>query len=108
MVDYNTSTLQNTIDYTIEDEEYYLGVNASIYETISDNFNDKYEYVFPEITFDKNLISNEKIGSLDLQTNYKARKYDTNKFTNFLVNNFSWNYKEINHAWLSKRFFSKY
>ena len=34
---------------------------------------------FPDITFDKNLISNEKIGSLDIQTNYKVRKYDTNK-----------------------------
>ena len=97
LVDYNTSTLENTIDYTIEDEEYFLGLNASIYETISDNYNDKYEYVLPEITFDKNIISNEKIGSLDLQTNYKVRKYDTNKLTNFLVNDLLWNYKEINH-----------
>ena len=28
---------------------------------------------------------------MDLQTNYKVRKYDTNKFTNFLINDFSWN-----------------
>ena len=98
LVDYNTSTLENTIDYTIEDEEYFLGINSSVYETINDSYNDKYEYVLPEITFDKNIISNEKIGSLDLQTNYKVRKYDTNKFTNFLVNDFLWNYKEINHS----------
>ena len=67
----------------------FLGLNASIYETLSDNYNDKYEYIFPEITYDKNLISNESFGNLDLQTNYKIRKYDTNKFTNFLVNEFN-------------------
>ena len=65
LVDYNTSTLENTIDYTIEDEEYFLGINSSVYETINDSYNDKYEYVLPEITFDKNIISNEKIGSRD-------------------------------------------
>ena len=36
-----------------------------------------------EIIFDRNLFSNNKFGNLDLQTNYKVHKYDTNKFTNF-------------------------
>ena len=35
---------------------------------------------------------------LDLQTNYKAHKYDTNKFTNFLVNDFNWVSKDFYHA----------
>ena len=34
---------------------------------------------------DKNLFS-EKYGNLDLQSNYKTHKYDTNKLTNFFVN----------------------
>ena len=97
LVDYNTSTLENSINYTFENGEIFFGFNSSIYETLNEDYNDKYEYIFPDITFDKNLISNEKIGSLDIQTNYKVRKYDTNKFTNFLVNDFIWNYKEINY-----------
>ena len=36
------------------------------------------------------------MGNIDLQSNYKVRKYDTNKFSNFLVNDFNWNFKEIN------------
>ena len=97
LVDYNTSTLENSINYTFENGEIFFGFNSSIYETLKNDYNDKYEYIFPDITFDKNLISNEKIGSLDIQTNYKVRKYDTNKFTNFLVNDFIWNYREINY-----------
>ena len=34
---------------------------------------------------------------MDFQSNYQVRKYDTNKFTNFLVNDFDWNYKVINN-----------
>ena len=35
--------------------------------------------ILPEITFDKNLVSNDFIGNLDLQSNLKVRNYDTNK-----------------------------
>ena len=48
----------------------------------------------PEITLDKNLISNNKIGILDLKSTYKVRNYDTNKYTNFFINNFNWNFKD--------------
>ena len=74
----------------------YFESNTSIYETLKDDYNDKYEYIFPEITFDKNLFSNNKFGILDLQTNYKFHNYDTNKSTNFLVNNLDWNFKDLN------------
>ena len=44
----------------------------------------------PELTIDTNLFSNENIGNLDLQTNYKSHNYDTNKLTNFLVNDLNY------------------
>ena len=68
----------------------FFGLNASIYETLKENFNDKYEYILPEITLDKNIFSKEKFGSLDLQSNFKVHNYDTNKLTNFLVNDLKW------------------
>ena len=54
--------------------------------------------ILPETTFDKNIINSEKFGLLDLQTNYKAHKCDTNKFTNFLVNDFNSVSKDFYHA----------
>ena len=95
LVDYNNDTLQSSLNYTHENENIFFGLNASIYETLKEDFNDKYEYILPEITLDKNIFSNEKLGSLDLQSNFKVHNYDTNKLTNFLVNDFNWSSKEI-------------
>ena len=75
---------------------FFFGLEASIYETLKSDYNDKYEYFFPEITLDKNLFNSNKFGSLDFQTNFKAHNYDTNKTTNFLVNDFDWEIKNFN------------
>ena len=86
LVDYNLETLENSINFTHSDKDLFFGFNASLYETLKDGQNDKYEYVFPEITIDKNILSSERFGNIDLQTNFKAHNYDTNKQTNFFVN----------------------
>ena len=96
LVDYNTDTLENSLNFTHENENLFLGVNTSIYETLDDNYNDKYEYILPEVNLEKNLLRGKNLGSLDLTSNYKVNKYDTNKLTNFLVNDFDWDFKEIN------------
>ena len=43
LVDYNRETLENSIDFTHEDEDTFFGLNASMYETLKNNYNDKYE-----------------------------------------------------------------
>ena len=90
LIDYNNQTLENSIDYSFENDDLFFGFNTSIYETLKENYNDKYEYIYPDLTINKNLVNNNTFGSLDLQTNLKVRKYETNKFTNFLINDFSW------------------
>ena len=67
----------------------------SVYESLKDSYEDKYEYILPEITFNKNLFYSEDLGSLSLQSKYKVHNYDTNKFTNFLVNDFDWTSNEM-------------
>ena len=96
LVDYNTSTLENSIDFTQESNDIFFGFNTSVYETLKDSYVDKYEYIYPEITLNKNLLNSGKIGSIDLQTNYKTHKYDTNKLSNFFVNDFDWKFRDIN------------
>ena len=96
LVDNSTSTLENSLNFIHEDEEFFLSLNASAFETLNDSYNDKYEYILPDVTFDKNLMSNSSFGYLDLQTNFKVHNYDTNKYTNFLVNDFNWNSAELN------------
>ena len=98
LVDYNTDNLENSIDFTHEKNDMFFGLNASIFETLDDKYDDKYEYILPEITLDKNLFSNNRLGNLDLQSNYKVHNYDTNKFTNFLVNDLNWSFRDINFS----------
>ena len=93
LVDYNTDTLKNSFNFSHEDDNLFLGFNTSIYETLRDDYTDKYEYILPEITLDKNLLNNQNIGTLDMQSNLKIHNYDTNKLTNFLVNDFNWTSK---------------
>ena len=109
LVDYNTDTLENTINFSHENDDLFLGIKASSYETLKDDYNDKYEYILPDITVDKNLFSTDKIGSLDFQSNLKVHNYDTNKFTKFLVNDFNWKYKNLNlNNGLSGRLLGKF
>ena len=94
LVDYNADTLENTIDFTHSDDDMFLGINATAFKTLKDNYNDKYEYILPEAFLEKNLFNND-FGNLDLQTNMKIHNYDTNKTTKFFVNDLIWNSKDI-------------
>lgn len=94
LVDSNIENLENSINFFQERDDLFLGINASVYETLKSDYEDKYEYILPEITLDKNLFSKANFGNLELQSNYKAHNYDTNKFTNFFVNDFDFESKE--------------
>ena len=95
LVDYNKDTLESAINFTHEEEDLFLGINATVYETLQEDYTDKYEYIFPNATLSKNLMNSEILGNLDLQTNLEIRNYDTNKYTNFLVNDFNWSSKSL-------------
>ena len=104
LVDYNIETLENSFKFSQRREDLFIGLNASVYETLKSNYEDKYEYILPELTLDKKLFFDEKLGSLDGQLNYKVHNYDTNKFTNFLVNdlNYESNNKIVNNIFNTK------
>ena len=93
LVDYNIDTLESSINFTHQSDDMFLGIDGVVYETMKEDYEDKYEYILPEITIDKNLFNDEKLGSLELLTNLKVRNYDTNKFENFLVNDLNWESK---------------
>ena len=108
LVNSSTDTLENSINFTHENDNLFLGVQASSYETLKDNYDDKYEYVLPDIILDKNLFSNNKYGNADLTSNLKVHNFDTNKSTKFLVNDVNWRYKDINYdSTLKGRFLAK-
>ena len=98
LVEYEKDTLENSLSFVHENEDLYLGVKASAFETLKEGYNDKYEYILPEVVFDKNLFSSNKYGSADLTSNVKVHNYDTNAFTKFFVNDVDWKYKDNNFS----------
>ena len=93
LVDYNTDVLENSLNFTHENENFFLGVNASAFETLKDTYNDKYEYIFPEVTIDKNIFNNKKYGNTYLTSNFKIHNYDSNKTEKHLINDINWKTK---------------
>ena len=99
LADYkDLDTLENSLSFTHENEDLFFGFNTSIYETLKESSNDKYEYILPEFTLGKNIFNNNLLGNLDLQSNLKVHNYDTNKTTKFLINDFDWDIKDFNFS----------
>ena len=103
LVDYGTETLENFIDFKHYDDEdnFSLAFRTSNYRTLKDNYNDKYEYIFPDLSLSKSLFS-EKFGNGDLQSSFKIHNYDTNKTKKLLVNNFNWEFDRSNNFFDNK------
>ena len=95
LVDFKEDTLENGINFTHEKEDLFFGINANVYETLKSKYEDKYEYILPELTLNKNLYSDENLGNFELVSNLKVHNYDTNKFSSFFVNDINWNSKSI-------------
>ena len=108
LIDYNQNYLENSINFSHTSAEYFLSLDASVYETLNENYNDKYEYILPDILFDKNLFQSQSLGILDLQSNLKINNYETNKTSQTFINDFDWMSKSFNYQnGLNSKFIGK-
>ena len=57
---------------------------------MADSYNDKYEYILPEITYDKQIFG-EGFGYGNFKSNFKVHNFETNKYKKFFTNEFDWN-----------------
>ena len=72
----------------------------SNFRSLSDSYNDKHEYILPEITYVKQIFG-EGFGYGDFKTNLKVHNFDTNKYKKFVTNEFDWN---IDNPFYEKNF----
>ena len=89
LADKDKVILENKFNYTYEYKDFYFGLTPSAYENTGMTGNLRYEYLLP-LTIEKNIMSSDKYGFLDINSNLRLRNYETNKKTNFFVNNFDW------------------
>ncbi len=99
LVNYEDDILENSINFSHEDENLFFGLQASAFEDLTENkTSDEYEYILPDIIVDKNLFSSDKYGYADLQSNLIFHNFETNKFTKFFINDIDWKYKQFNYS----------
>ena len=103
LVDKNKTILENSADYSYRNKDFYFGLTPSVYEDTGKSGNLRHEYLLP-LTIEKNLMSNEKFGFLNLESNLKIRNYETNKQNNMLINDFNWK----SNKWINKLGFENY
>ena len=103
LVEKNQHVLENTVNFTYQNKDFYFGLTPSAYEDTSKLGNLRHEYLLP-MNIEKNIMTNEKYGFLDVVSNFKIRNYETNKQTNFLINDFNWR----SNKWLNKFGFENY
>ena len=103
LVDKNQHVLTNKIDLTYQDKDFYFSLTPSVFEDTTKNGRQRHEYLLP-LAIEKNIMSNEKYGFIDLDTDLKIRNYETNKQTSFFVNDFNWR----SNSWLGKFGFENY
>ena len=89
LADKSKTILENKIDFSYQNQDFYLGLTPSVFEDTSKLGHLKHEYLLP-LTIEKNIFSSEKYGFLDLGSNLRVRNYETNKQTNIFANNFNW------------------
>ena len=97
LVDKDQTILKNSIALTYQNKDFYFDMSPSMFEDINKNGNLRNEYLLP-LNIEKNIMSHEKFGFMNIESNLRIRNYDTNKKTEILVNNFNWK----SNRWLSK------
>ena len=97
LVDKDQNILEKTIDYSYQNKDLFFSLSPSIYEDINKSGNLRHEYLLP-LSIEKNIMSNSKYGLVDLSSSLKIRNYDTNKKTDFFINDFNW----MSNKWINK------
>ncbi len=89
----NSSSLLNSfIDYTASKEDLSVETKFEIFEDLSKDKSDRYQYIYPDFSISKliNTETNLK-GDLRFTASGSQKNYDTNVYESVLVNNFEYN-----------------
>ena len=89
----NDSLLTSQINYSKDiDKQTYFNTDFIIYEDLSKNKHDRFQYILPTFNFNKNIDLDENYnGNFQFETFGFQKNYDTNKYETLIVNDFLFN-----------------
>ena len=92
----DATTLNSKVDFNGYNIDSSLNVSAEIYEDLSKERNDKYEYILPSYNYSKIIrVEGGLINSIDIDSSGSYRSYETNKSEQLIINDMSFNSKSF-------------
>tara|TARA_Y100000590_G_scaffold466336_1_gene641343 strand:- start:2180 stop:4753 length:2574 start_codon:yes stop_codon:yes gene_type:complete len=95
------SVLESSILYEKFDEDYSFSTSLNIFEDLSKEDNDKYEYLFPNYEFNKDTyLNNSTFDTFNFRSSGNYRKFNTNIDEADIINDFLFvgnNTKQLNN-----------
>ncbi len=98
LVDYLDNTLKNTVDFDYQKKDLFFNTKVSAFENLSKTGNERFEFVYPEASLEKNLLMNDNIGIIDLKSELLVKNYEVDKQIDIISNEFNW----VSNSWVNK------
>tara|TARA_B100000886_G_scaffold337400_1_gene298027 strand:+ start:575 stop:2911 length:2337 start_codon:yes stop_codon:yes gene_type:complete len=98
LVDYLDNTIKNTVDYGYQKKDFFFNTKVSAFENLSKTGNERFEFIYPEASLEKNILMSESLGILDLKSDLLVRNYEVDKQLDIISNEFNW----VSNSWVNK------
>ena len=79
LVDYLDNALTNTINYNYSKDDLFFNTRLSAYEDLTKTGNEKYEFIYPEASLEKNILIDENLGIIDFKSELNVRNFNVDK-----------------------------
>ena len=85
--------LTTNLNYEFQDEKTFFGLSANLYEDLKKTDRSKYEYLLPNVSFDRDIFSDEELGRINIFSNAFVKNVNVNDTTKMWINDFNWKSK---------------
>ncbi len=87
----NENVMHNFFRLDGSNEDTSLSIEIESFEDLTKSTSDRYEYIYPNIDYSKEFVTDNIPGSFNLSSNFYQKQYDTNKYTSSLVTDLMYN-----------------
>ena len=98
LVDYLDDTIKNSVNYDYQKKDLFFNTKVSAFENLSKTGNERFEFIYPEASLEKNLLMSENLGIVDLKSEILVKNFDVDKQTDVISNEFNW----VSNSWINK------
>ena len=98
LVDYLDNTIKNTVDYGYQKKDLFFNTKISAFENLSKTGNERFEYIYPEASLEKNVLMSENLGIIDLKSELLVKNFEVDKQLDIISNEFNW----VSNSWVNK------